>query len=168
MFNIGDVVLYGSNGVCKISEITTKKVSGLKIEYYVLNPLCSKGTTLFVPTSNEKLVSKMRHTLSSEEINRVIDEIAEEPMWIDDKNVRFEFCKEVISSGDFTKLVELVRLLRFHERSQQQKGKHLHISDERFLKEAEKMVCDEISLVLNVERNAVLPMILKAAPAANV
>ncbi len=161
MYNVNDVVLYGSNGVCKISEITTRKISDVAIEYYVLKPLCSQSITLFVPTGNESLVSKMRYVLTSEEINKVINGISDEPGWIDDKNVRFEFCKNVISSGDFEKLVELVRLLKFHEKAQIQKGKHLHISDERFLKEAEKMVCDEISIVLNVERTEVIPMILK-------
>lgn len=161
MYNIGDVVLYGSNGVCKITEITNRKISGTSIEYYVLKPLCSQTSTLFVPTGNEQLVSKMRNVLSCDEINDVLVGLNEEADWIDDKNDRFAFCKDVISSGNFERLVKLIRSLRFHEELQQKKGKHLHISDERFLKEAEKMVCDEISLVFNIERNEVMPMILK-------
>ena len=36
MYSIGEVVLYGSNGVCEITEITTKKIGKDSIEYYVL------------------------------------------------------------------------------------------------------------------------------------
>ena len=35
MYSIGEVVLYGSNGVCEITEITTKKIGKDSIEYYV-------------------------------------------------------------------------------------------------------------------------------------
>jgi CarD family transcriptional regulator len=161
MYNVDDVVLYGANGVCRISEITNKKFGSTSIEYYVLKPLCSQSSTLFVPTANEQLVSKMRYVLSAEEINDILSKIEGQPEWISDKNTRFEFCKEVILSGDLQRLVELVRSLRFHEKAQHRRGKHLHISDERFLKEAEKMVCDEISLVLNMERSQVVPMLLK-------
>ena len=56
MYSIGEVVLYGSNGVCEITEITTKKIGKDSIEYYVLKPVCSDSSTLFVPTQNEMLV----------------------------------------------------------------------------------------------------------------
>jgi CarD family transcriptional regulator len=162
MYNVGDIILYGSNGVCSITEITTKNIGGADMEYYVLKPVCTKSSTLFVPTGNEQLIAKMRYVLSSDEINEVISNIEEKPDWIKDKNERFTFCKDVIASGNFEKLVNLIRSLRFHEKYQMKRGKHLHISDERFLKEAEKMVCDEMSLVLNIERSAVIPMLLNA------
>lgn len=65
MYSIGEIVLYGSNGVCEITEITTKKIGKDSIEYYVLKPVCSDSSTLFVPTQNEMLVSRMRVVLSS-------------------------------------------------------------------------------------------------------
>ena len=58
MYSIGEIVLYGSNGVCEITEITTKKIGKDSIEYYVLKPVCSDSSTLFVPTQNEMLVSR--------------------------------------------------------------------------------------------------------------
>lgn len=46
MYSIGEIVLYGSNGVCEITEITTKKIGKDSIEYYVLKPVCSDSSTL--------------------------------------------------------------------------------------------------------------------------
>ena len=59
-------------------------------------------------------------------------------------------------------LIRLIRQIRAHEQEQLGKGKRLHLSDERFLKEAEKMICEEFSLVLNIDRNEVLSRILRA------
>ncbi len=64
---------------------------------------------------------------------------------------------------DCAELVRLVRTIYFHGRKQIAEGKRLHISDERFLKEAEKMVCEELSLVLNVESGDILSRILVQA-----
>lgn len=160
MFSKGDIVLYSSNGVCKITEITTKKIAGMKMEYYVLNPVFSSSSTLFVPTGNDSLVNKMRYVLSSDEINSVIKNNSCVFEWIEDKNLRFENFKSIISKGDFEELVSLVRILRNHEKQQIENGKHLHISDERFLKEAEKMVSEEIAVALNVERDDAVSMIV--------
>lgn len=162
MYKIGDTVLYGSNGVCEIAEITIKQIGREKIEYYVLKPVCNSASTLFVPTGNETLVGKMRYILNQEEVKNIIENIGEVPDWISDKVERINICKEIIASGDLQKLVNLVRLLRFHEKAQMKRGKHLQMADERILKEVEKMVSDEISIVMNIERSSVIPMILEA------
>ena len=48
-----------------------------------------------------------------------------------------------------------------HKREQEQKGRKLHISDERFFREAEKMLYDEFALVLHIQPDQVLPFILE-------
>ena len=75
---------------------------------------------------------------------------------------RSEEFKNIISAADCKKLVALIRLILNHEKEQQNAGKHLHLSDERFLKEAEKMVTEEFSLVLGIDRDEVLKMVVSA------
>ena len=108
MYSIGEIVLYGSNGVCEITEITTKKIGKDSIEYYVLKPVCSDSSTLFVPTQNEMLVSRMRVVLSSDEIKDILSQKTDNEIWIDNKAERCEKIKEIISGGDCMKLVELI------------------------------------------------------------
>lgn len=160
MYSVGQTVLYGSNGVCNIEEITTKEISGMSIDYYVLKPLYSQNSTLFVPVNNEKLVSKIRNVLSSDEINSILNNISECDEWIDNKIERIDLFKNIISSGDCSQLIKLIRLIHSHEQLQISRGKRLHISDEKCLREAEKMVCDEISLVLGIDRNSALDLVL--------
>ncbi len=160
MYKVGEDVLYGSNGVCTITEITNKKIAGKTIEYYVLKPVYSETSTLFVPVHNEALVSKIRSVLSKDELNSILSNLPDPPEWNDNKNDRLELFKNVISEGNCLKLITLIRLIHNHEQIQVSKGKRLHISDERILKEAEKMVCDEISLVLQVDRSRALELII--------
>lgn len=161
MYKIGEVVLYGTNGVCKIEEVSKQRLAGSVMEYYVLKPLFSQVSTLFVPTNNEVLVSKMRHILTEKAIKDILDNLSVVPEWIDDKNERFNFCKDTIANGDLKAIIYLIRMLHAHQKEQNNKGRHLHISDERFLREAEKMACDEIAYALNIERSEIVPMLLK-------
>ena len=64
MFCVGQTVLYGSNGVCMVDDVTEKRIGKTKMQYYVLKPLCNNTSTLFVPTANQQLVSKMRRILT--------------------------------------------------------------------------------------------------------
>ena len=54
MFQVNDTIMYGTQGICKIVEITQKDFLGTKKEYYVLKPMSDSGATLFAPVNNEK------------------------------------------------------------------------------------------------------------------
>ncbi len=53
---LSDIVAYGVNGVCTVTEITTKRIDKVNVEYYVLSPNATKTAKVFVPVQNEKLV----------------------------------------------------------------------------------------------------------------
>ena len=44
---------------------------------------------------------------------------------------------------------------------QKEKGKRLHVSEEVFLREAEKILYEEIALVLHMDKEEVRPYIIK-------
>lgn len=159
MFNIGQNVLYGANGVCCITDITNKNIAGNDIEYYVLKPIYSDSSTYFLPTHSSGGQSKIREVISENELNEIISHLPEIDGWIEDKNERCELFKNIILHADCAQLIRLIRAILDHEKVQQSKGKHLHIVDEKFLKEAEKMVFDEISIVLHIQRENVLELI---------
>ncbi len=161
MFSVGQNVLYGTNGVCVVNDITEKKVGKVSMEYYVLKPLDTNFSTLFVPTNNEALVKKIRGVMTKDMINGVLSNLPEPGEWNDNKQERSEQFKEVISNGDFTELIRMIRLIYKHSDELSELGRHLHMSDERLLKEAEKMVTEEIEFVLDVDKQQAVEMILK-------
>lgn len=161
MFSVGQNVLYGTNGVCVVNDITEKIIGKVSVEYYVLKPLGLDSSTLFVPTHNEQLVKKIREVLTKDKISEVIDDLPDAGEWNDNKQERTDEFKEIISGGDFIELIRMIRLICTRSQELAQSGRHIHMSDERFLKEAEKMVSEEISLALEVDKDAALEMILK-------
>ncbi|WP_368489824.1 CarD family transcriptional regulator [Clostridium sp. BJN0013] len=162
MYRINDIILYGIQGVCKIIDITEKEIEGKRREYYVLKPVYDSNSTIFIPVHSEKLVAKMRRILSTEEIYALIKAIpSESTVWIDNETLRREKYSAILTSGDRTALVRLIKTLYLHQKMQREKGRKLHVSDERFMKDAERMIYDEFAYVLHIKCEQVLPFILE-------
>lgn len=156
MFQVNDIVLYGTNGVCKLVDIDVRDCGGRMVEYYILKPIYASNSTVFVPVNNEKLTSKMRYVLTKEEIDEKIRLIPESsPGWIDDERTRKERFKDIVSRADTFELIQLIKTLLEHQEAVMARGKKLHVADERMLQEAEKMICDEFSYVLGISKEEV-------------
>lgn len=162
MFCKNDTILYGAQGVCRIEAIVEESFGSSPVKYYVLKPVYNENSTIYVPVENAELTSKMRRILSPEEIFVLIQSMPyEDSIWIENENERKEKYKGIIAQGDRVELVKMIKTLYLHQQERKAIGKKLHISDERFFKEAEKMLYDEFALVLNIEQDEVLPFILE-------
>lgn len=162
MYSINDTVLYGANGVCRISDICQKDFSGAVKDYYILRPLSNEALTIFVPVNNKILTDKMRRILSKDEICDLISSVSDEPIsWIEDDAERKEHYRSIILSGNRGEILKMIRELYIHKQEQQSKGKKMHLSDEQFLKEAERLLYSEFSLVLNIKTDEVPSFIAK-------
>ena len=155
MFQINDVIIYGTQGVCTITGIEEKTVGGAKKKYFVLKPVNDKGATIYAPMNNELVLKKMRKLLSVEEINHLIDSMPEEETnWIVNENERREYFKRVIAGGDHLELIKMIKSIYIHRNERQATGKRLHTTDERFFKDAEQILYDEFQYVLKLESKA--------------
>ncbi len=162
MFQVNDTIMYGTQGICKITEITEKDFMGTKKEYYVLKPMNDKAATLFAPVNNEKIEGKMRRILSEYEICQLIESMPkEEANWIQNENERKEQYKRIILEGNHVELIKMIKALYMHKQKREAEGKHLYLSDERFFKEAERILYEEFQYVLNIKREELLPLIFK-------
>ena len=159
MFKVGDTVLYGSDGVCTISEITEKIFGDTAIEYYVLVPVFDKRSTFFVPVKNQKLVGKMHYVLSAEEICKVINCSDEDVEWVENDLKRGELFKEALSCGELKKIASVARCITFHKDEISSKGKKLHKSDEIIYKDALKILYEEMALVTDVSKDDVADIV---------
>ena len=75
MFNIGDTVVYGAQGVCKIDTVQEKQIGKQAIKYYVLKPVFNENTSVFVPIENAALTSKMQSILTLSQAKELINEV---------------------------------------------------------------------------------------------
>lgn len=159
-FQLEDIVLYGADGVCKVSEITERVIDKAVEKYYILRPLYDKKSTIFVPQSNEKLIGRMREPASKEEIDAALKAaVKAECIWIDSDADRKVGFRRIIEGGDVTQILVLFKSLYFHRDKQAENGKKLHVADERLLKNADKVLCDVFSYVLGMQRDTVTGVI---------
>ena len=156
MLAVGQTVVYGTQGVCTVREISMLKLGKTKGEYYVLTPLDDPGSTVYVPTANEKLMSKLHPVLSSAEADALIAEAVNEPLeWIANDNERKAVCDEIVKNGDRKQLMRLVAMLYRRREALKDQKKHFHNVDAQYLKTAERMLHGELSYVLGISPDEV-------------
>ena len=156
MAQVGQIVLYGTEGACRVTEICKMKVGHKREEYYVLRPVHREGATVFVPLNNELLLSKMRPLLSREEIDALIDKVGvEEPLWIEDAAERKAEFQRILLGSEREELLRMIRALYQRRSRLRERGKHLRGSDEQMLRDAEKLLNDEFALVLEIKEREV-------------
>lgn len=152
MFQVNDVIIYGAQGVCKIIGMDKKIINGKKKIYFVLKPVDDKGATVFAPTDNELVLSKMRRLLTKDEIHMLIDSMQEDSaLWVDNENERKELYKSILAKGDHTQIIKMLKAIYAHKKQREAEGKRLHQSDERFFKDAEQILYNEFQYVLKLK-----------------
>ena len=162
MFEIGTLVIYGSEGVCKILDVELKAFfnSNELKEYYVLEPQDNKQSKLFVPVDGENVHKKMQPMLSYEEIVELINDDTEIE-WIVDNKQRSKYYTEVFKKYDRRMIIALARCLYGIKNGKLLNIKRLFSIDEEMLKKITQALFIEFSYVMKIEQEQVLPFINK-------
>ncbi len=151
MFDIGELVMYGSEGVCRISGICEENFGGASARYYELIPEYRANSSVLVPVDNEVLTAKMHPLLTKSELDALFDAIPDIPMqWIDNDNLRKERYKQMLSSGDRSDLICILKTLHQHRIDCVNRGRKLHAADERFFAQAADKLHSEIAAILGI------------------
>ena len=162
MFEINDVVIYGTQGVCKIVGIEEQKIDGESKTYFVLKPMDDRGATCYVPTWNNKALAKIRKVMTKQDVDALIDSIpSRTPTWIANEKERKEVYKNILASGDHASIISMVQALYLRKKEREAEGKRLHMSDEYFMKDAEQLLYNEWQYVLNVDKPELMAYILE-------
>ena len=156
MFKIGEYVVHGRNGVCKIDDITKLEISGADKDklYYVLVPMKSEQSKVFYPVDNNRVT--MRSVISKDQAEDIVNEIKSiEPLWINNERLREAKYKEAISSGDCVEWIRIIKTLHMRNKERVQQGKKITYVDDRYLKEAKENLYEEFSIALDIEKDNV-------------
>lgn len=156
VFTCGDKVMYGIHGVCQILGSEMRAVDRKKVEYYVLEPVDQPGARFYVPTQNQAALAKLRKLLSKEELQDLLhSEQVRQDVWIQDENQRKQRYRELINSSDRATLLCMIRCLYRHKNEQLSAGRKFHLCDENFLRDAQKLLNSEFSMILNIPAESV-------------
>ena len=148
MFDIGEKIIYGENGVCTVEKIAPLNMSGAQKEklYYHLTPLVGSGT-YFTPIDTTAF---MRPIISREEAEALIDAIPGIPPAICNDS-RFNhvdaFYRELFKLHSNEALVSVIKGLRCRMAEKKTRSTRA----EATMKRAKDILHGELSVALDMD-----------------
>ena len=156
MFKVGDLIVYGNAGVCRVIEIGKPPLAGIPDgqDYYTLEPYYSEKSVIFTPCNNEKVV--MRPIVSREEADELIRLIPEiNCLGITDEMKREDCYKNIIKTCDPKLFVSIIKTIYNRRKQRISEGKKSTASDEKYFQMAEDKLYGELAIALEIERSNV-------------
>ena len=161
MFQPGDLVVYGTTGVCEVQEITQPGTAGADKEkaFYLLKPLQQDGV-IYTPVDSQKV--PIRPVISSEEAEALIDlipTIRAEAYQGPTLQALAQHYQSAIRAHDCRNLLELMMSIYAKQVKATAQKRRLGMVDERFRKQAERLLYGEFSVALGIPFEEVQPYI---------
>ncbi|MBO5158190.1 MAG: CarD family transcriptional regulator [Lachnospiraceae bacterium] len=156
MFQVNDVVIYGHHGVCEITNVGTLKMPMADQEklYYTLRPVYHKESSVYAPVENRKIV--MRSVITKEEAENLIQNIPRiETVWIVNEKAREVQFKEAMQTCDCEELVKIIKTLYLRKQQRLESGKKVTVVDEKYFRQAEDKLYEELAYALGMEKKQV-------------
>lgn len=163
LYQIGELIVYGATGVCRVTEIVAKKFSRTDPEkiYYILTPLYQAGT-ITTPIENGKIFT--RPVITRDEAISLIDEIPHihvEAYHNPNLQQLENHYKAALESHDCIDLLRLTMSTYQKKREREQAKLKFGAVDRRYMERAENLLFGELAVALNIERDDVQAFIEK-------
>ena len=147
MFSVGEYIVYGVEGVCRVEEAGKLKVAGLDKNraYYRLRPYYHDGT-IYTPVDGKAV---MRPVLTREELERLLPRLPElEPLGDvpPDSRAAGEYYRAILSGHDCVALLRLCKTLHAKQNSQTASHRGVNSTELRSWRMAEEMLYGEFGL----------------------
>lgn len=166
MFDVGEYIVYGQNGICRIEDITHPDISGYDDDrlYYVLIPERSRESRLFCPTDNTKVV--LRKIVSAEQAMAAISEAESmEPLQVTNDRMRDECYKNVMKSCELKQWIQIIKTLLIRKKEREAAGKKITATDERYLNAAQEVLFTEVAIATGKDKDEVKELVISAVSA---
>lgn len=163
MFEKEIFVRYGTHGVFQIKDILTKKEGKQRKQYYVMEAVYGVSTRITTPVEN----ANIREILSEEAIHDLMAQMPTiEIKWNDDKRMRYEMFREMLTSNDPFSLVQVIKSIYAKREEKEAQKKAISDDDLAVFHHAEDILAEEICLRLQIEKEEVSDYILQHAAKA--
>ena len=160
MFQVGDMVCYGTTGACQITSHEARRYGDRDVTCFVLKPVFDKSMTICVPENNEALVACIHPLMTKDELLALIRELPDQQVQCDPSpDARKQYYSETLKRGDHRELLRMVKAIYDFKKKRHAVGKRLSGFDEAAMREAENMLYTEFALVLDIQPKDVVPFI---------
>lgn len=156
MFQKGDFVVYGQNGICCIQDITTLNISGIdkNRKYYLLKPVSTSKSTIYTPVDTADTL--LRHAMSREEADSLIRSIPDIPtIPLNDEKTLEQTYKKYIRSNNSKAWVQLMKTIYLRKESRITSGHKVTALDSRYFDLAASSLYGELSIALGKSKEEI-------------
>jgi len=156
VYKIGDYVVCGNNGICRIDEVGLLEFEGVPKDkkYYFLSPVNSNSSKVYTPVDNDK--TNMRPIISKDEAYKLIKEInIIEPIKVINEKNRENAYKEILKTHDCREMLKIIKTVYSRRKERGEEGKKLVASDEKYLKLAKDFLIVELAIPLEIKKEEV-------------
>ena len=168
MFQIGDLIVYGTTGVCRVEKIGKPDLSGAPdgVDYYTLAPYYSANSKIFTPCDNKKIT--MRPIMTKEEAQKLIDEIDTiGTVFVPDERKREDQYKELMKTADARNFVSIIKTVYIRKQERLAEGKKITASDEKYFQQAEDKLYGELAIIFEMDKKEVKGFLSSKVSAAD-
>lgn len=157
MFEKGSLLIYDTTGVCRVEDISFPSdlpVSDKTKEYYKLAPLFGSGM-IYIPVDTRV---SMRPVISREEAElliRKIPEISETAYDTTNQKALEERCKALLNTQECEDLIRLIKTVYIKKQNLARKGKKVSRTEEQYMKRAQALLHEELSVTLEIPKEEV-------------
>ncbi len=156
MFNIGDLIVYGNNGVYEVTEYCKSPVDKNDTrQFYLLTPIYESASNIIItPVSNDRV--SMRSLITQDEAYAIIDKI---PYICEltveyEKNRRDKY-KEALASGDLEEYIKIIKSVQARRENVIKTKKRLSETDAEYEKRAKYCLYSELASVFDIPFSSV-------------
>jgi CarD family transcriptional regulator len=148
MFNIGDIIIYSSHGLCQIDDICEKTYGDTTGTYYVLHPLENARLIINIPIDSDQVV--MQNVLEKEEAEAILHSFQQPGIeWIENARERTKKYKSLVNTGDRTVIAQVAVTLMLKKREAEENEEKLDGDDRALLANIEKIMFKELAVSLD-------------------
>lgn len=148
MFNKGDLLQYGSSGVCKVLDIVSD-VPGFdkNMTYYLMVPINNENSKIYLPTSSD--TASVRPVMTGKEMIKVLHKLDElKECAIPNEKQCEQVYREAMVSLDCSRWLELLKTLCMRKQARALQGKKVTSTDERYFKNVSGRLTEEMTVAL--------------------
>ena len=168
MYETGDLIMYGNEGVCKVEAVGVPDIPimGTKRVYYTLLPQYQDGK-IFTPVDTKTF---MRRVITKEKAEKLIADIPSVKAEIyENNNMRFlsEHYQSFFDSHQCSDLLKLIRDVYLKACDAKEHGKKLNQVDEKYMRRAEELLHGELAVALGIPKEEVKDYIMRSVEGEN-
>ncbi len=159
MYNVGDVVIYSSHGLCSIEDICEQTFNDITKTYYALKPLNEPQLFIRIPIDNSQ--KRLRDVIKKEDALNILHSFTSPGVeWIEQSTHRLRFHLEIIKSGNRQKQANLLNTLLRKKLEYSATEKKFPNQEEKLLKSLQETIFSEFSIALNKSSDEIYEYVL--------